>query len=82
MTRAKGTSIVVAGLSGLLVAGGGVGFFSLPVARMPFIGALTVSAFIVFLVSGIAWTLIDIAQSLAEFLALGRARPQDEQSLR
>ncbi len=73
--------MVVVALSGLLVAGGSIGFFSRPQAQMPVIGAITVSAFMVFLVSGIVWVLIDIVQSLAEFSMLGRAHPQDQHSL-
>ncbi len=76
MTRVKLISIVVVALSGLLVVGGSVGFFSQPLTQMPVIGAITISAFIVFLLFGIVWTLIDIGQSLAEFTMLGRAHPR------
>ncbi len=75
MTRAKVISIIVVVLSGLLAIGGSAGFFSRSLAQMPVIGAVTASALIVFLVSGMVWTLIEIAQSLVEFSMLSRTIP-------
>ncbi len=73
--------MVVVVLNGLLVGGGSIGFFSQPSTQLPVIGAITVSAFIACLVSGIVWALIDIAQSLAEFSMLGRAHLEGLHSL-